>query len=206
MRDAPRDTLRCHKKQPRDCWRELRPAARLGREGQPPWLAAGSTIQMKVHRIVVDMRQDQCGPTPACGTNGAENVGLHLMEISTQGAHAVVTLDGAGWHQQGEKLKMPDNISLLPLPPFSPELNPQENIWRLLRQNDLANRVYETYAELVDACCEAWMPSSQPHSASLPLPQENGRKRSPRRAAGISQNGASCRVGASTGGCRTSRR
>ena len=84
---------------------------------------------------------------------------LHLTEISTQvmqGAHAVVTLDGAGWHQQGDKLKVPDNISLLPLPPYSPELNPQENIWQFLRQNYLANRVYETCAELVDACCEAW--------------------------------------------------
>jgi transposase len=84
---------------------------------------------------------------------------LHLKEISTQvaqGAHAVVILDGAGWHQQGDKLKVPDNISLLPLPPYSPELNPQENIWQFLRQNYLANRVYDTYAELVDACCEAW--------------------------------------------------
>jgi DDE superfamily endonuclease len=56
---------------------------------------------------------------------------LHLQEISTQvtqGAHAVITLDGAGWHQQGNKLKVPNNISLLPLPPYSPELNPQENI------------------------------------------------------------------------------
>ena len=84
---------------------------------------------------------------------------LHLAEISTQvtqGAHAVVTLDGAGWHQQGDKLKVPDNISLLPLPPYSPELNPQENIWQFLRQNYLANRVYDTYTALVDACCEAW--------------------------------------------------
>jgi len=66
---------------------------------------------------------------------------LHLKEIGTQvaqGAHAVVTLDGAGWHQQGDKLTVPDNISLLPLPPYSPELNPQENIWQFLRQNYLA--------------------------------------------------------------------
>jgi hypothetical protein len=84
---------------------------------------------------------------------------LHLAEISTQiapGAHAVVTLDGAGWHQPGGRLKIPDNISLLPLPPYSPELNPQENIWQFLRQNYLANRVFETYSALVDACCDAW--------------------------------------------------
>ncbi len=84
---------------------------------------------------------------------------LHLVEISTQvapGTHAVVTLDGAGWHQQGDKLKLPENISLLPLPPYSPEWNPQENIWQCLRQNYLANRVFDGYSALVDACCEAW--------------------------------------------------
>jgi transposase len=42
--------------------------------------------------------------------------------------HAVVLLDGAGWHQTGAKLKVPDNISLLKLPTYSPELNPVENI------------------------------------------------------------------------------
>ena len=84
---------------------------------------------------------------------------LHLAEISTQiasGAHAVITLDGAGWHQTGGKLKLPDNISLLPLPPYSPELNPVENVWQFLRQNHLANRVFDTYTDIVDACCDAW--------------------------------------------------
>jgi transposase len=83
----------------------------------------------------------------------------HLAEISRQvapGAHAVVTLDGAGWHLPGGKLRIPDNISLLPLPPYSPQLNPVENVWQFLRQNHLSNRVYETYDAIVDACCEAW--------------------------------------------------
>ena len=50
---------------------------------------------------------------------------------------------------------MPDNISLLPLPPYSHELNPVENVWQFLRQNHLNNRVYATYEAIVDACCEA---------------------------------------------------
>lgn len=89
----------------------------------------------------------------------AHAMNLHLREISTQvacGAHAVVVLDGAGWHQTGGKLTIPDNISLLHLPPYSPELNPAENIWQYLRQNYLSNRIYETYEAIVDACCEAW--------------------------------------------------
>ncbi len=84
---------------------------------------------------------------------------LHLLEISKQvaaGAHAVVVVDGAGWHKTGGKLVVPDNISLLHLPPYSPELNPQENVWQYLRQNYLANRVYEDYEAIVEACCKAW--------------------------------------------------
>lgn len=84
---------------------------------------------------------------------------LHLAEISRQvspGNHAVVVLDGAGWHQQGGALKVPDNISLLPLPPYCPELNPVENIWQYLRQNFLSNSVYQTYQDILDACCNAW--------------------------------------------------
>ena len=84
---------------------------------------------------------------------------LHLAEISrcvAPGAHAVVNLDGAGWHKMGGRLEVPDNISLLPLPRYSPELNPVENIWEFLRQNYLANSVYETYETIVDACCSAW--------------------------------------------------
>ena len=89
----------------------------------------------------------------------AEAMNLHLAEIGkrvSQGAHAVVTMDGAGWHQEGGRLQVPDNISLLVLPPYSPELNPQENVWQYLRQNYLANRVFDNYETIVDACCDAW--------------------------------------------------
>lgn len=84
---------------------------------------------------------------------------LHLDEISrsvTSGAHAVLVLDGAGWHKPGGALRLPDNISLLTLPPYSPELNPVENVWQFLRQNHLSNRVFDTYTAVVDACCDAW--------------------------------------------------
>src|SRR5207302_7370749 len=88
-----------------------------------------------------------------------EAMNLHLAEISrhvTPGTHAVVTLDRAGWHQTGGRLRVPDNISLLPLPPYSPELNPVENVWQFLRQNQLSNRVFDSYETIVDACCDAW--------------------------------------------------
>ena len=83
---------------------------------------------------------------------------LHLAEISkavANGAHAVVILDGAGYHRAG-KLKLPHNLTLIRLPPYSPELNSVENIWEYLRKNKLANSVFETYEDIVEACCKAW--------------------------------------------------
>jgi len=82
----------------------------------------------------------------------------HLEEIGrcvATGAHAVVVLDQAGWHGP-TSLTVPDNITLLPLPPYSPELNPTENVWEYLRQNKLSLRVWDDYTAIVDTCCTAW--------------------------------------------------
>jgi hypothetical protein len=84
---------------------------------------------------------------------------LHLSEISQQvapGAHAVVLMDQAGWHQTGGRLQVPDNISVLYLPSYSPELNPVENVWEYLRQNQLSLRVWADYQAIVETCCAAW--------------------------------------------------
>jgi transposase len=89
----------------------------------------------------------------------SEATAEHLEEISTQvtpGAHAVLLLDGAGWHQPGKRLPVPGNISLLPLPPYSPELNPMENVWGFLRGNFLSHRVWDTYGRILKACRDAW--------------------------------------------------
>lgn len=82
----------------------------------------------------------------------------HLAEIArtvAPGAHAVLVLDGAGWHG-GKALVVPDNLSLVTLPPYSPELNPVENVWQFLRANWLAISVFDDYHAIVEACCAAW--------------------------------------------------
>ncbi len=82
----------------------------------------------------------------------------HLAEISAAvdpGAHAVLMLDQAGWHVS-TRLVVPENITLLPLPPRSPELNPVENIWQYIRENWLSNRVFADYDDIVEHCCHAW--------------------------------------------------
>ena len=55
-----------------------------------------------------------------------------------------------------KKLNVPDNITLMPLPPRSPELNPVENIWQFIRDNWLSNRVFENYDAIIDAGCDAF--------------------------------------------------
>jgi transposase-like protein len=52
--------------------------------------------------------------------------------------------------------KTPSNVSLVPLPPRAPELNPQENIWQFMRANSLSNRVFKSCDDIVDHCCYAW--------------------------------------------------
>lgn len=103
---------------------------------------------------------------PARGTGAAlvmptvsiEAMNQHLAEISTcvsLGAIALLILDGAGWHGSPH-LIVPENIVLMPLPPYAPELNSVENIWDYLRSNFLSHCVWDTYEAILDACCDAW--------------------------------------------------
>jgi hypothetical protein len=88
-----------------------------------------------------------------------EAMNEHLLEISSQvtpGAHAVVLCDGAGWHQKGGDLRLPVNITMLPLPPYAPELNSMENVWDYLRSNKLSSLVWDGYDAIVAACKAAW--------------------------------------------------
>ena len=92
---------------------------------------------------------------PHCNTQAMQ---WHLDEIATQvtpGAHAVLLLDRAGWHTT-KTLAVPPNITLMPLPPRAPELNPVENVWQDLRDNRLSNRVFNSYDDIVAHSCAAW--------------------------------------------------
>jgi len=79
---------------------------------------------------------------------------LHLAEISTQvapGAVAAVICDGAGWHSTGGELNVPDDIALLPLPPYAQELNLMENVREYLRGNKLFANVWDDYDAILNA-------------------------------------------------------
>ena len=69
--------------------------------------------------------------------------------------HAALIMDRAGWHK-ARALVVPENITILYLPPYSPELNPVERLWAYLRSHYLSNRAYDDYQHLLDAGAEAW--------------------------------------------------
>src|SRR3954447_26432555 len=84
-----------------------------------------------------------------------ESSPLRDQQPSRADAHAVVILDRASWHNS-HGLVVPSNITLLALPPYSPELNPVERVWHYLRSHWLANSVFPSLADIMDACETAW--------------------------------------------------
>ena len=76
---------------------------------------------------------------------------MFLEELSTRylTEHIVMILDGAGWHRS-HALKPPNNITLIALPPYAPELNPVEHNWDELREKFFHNRVFKSLIALED--------------------------------------------------------
>ena len=87
-----------------------------------------------------------------------EGMTLHMEQISKAtpiGRHSVVIMDGASWHTNSIVDEL-DNVSIIKLPAYSPELNPIEQVWQWLRQNDLANKYFKDYDDIVESCSHAW--------------------------------------------------
>jgi hypothetical protein len=83
---------------------------------------------------------------------------LLLAEVAQAlpaGTHAVLVLDRASYHTARD-LVVPANLTLAPLPPYSPELNPIEKVWQFLRDRYLSHRLFRDLTAVVDACCAAW--------------------------------------------------
>ena len=69
--------------------------------------------------------------------------------------HGVMVWDGAGFHTS-KQLKVPDHVTLVQLPAYSPELNPIENLWHYLKRHFWSNRAYQDYDALEEAAMAAW--------------------------------------------------
>jgi len=91
-------------------------------------------------------------------TVNTEYMNHHLRFLSEQAGpevQVILVLDRAGWHI-AKALEVPANMTLLYLPPYSPELNPVERLWAYLRSHYLSNRVYKDYDDLLHASGQAW--------------------------------------------------
>ncbi len=87
---------------------------------------------------------------------GTMNAFLKILDAERKpDEHFVLIMDQAGWHKS-KQLQMPDGITALLLPPYSPELNPTENLWHYLRSHYLSNRTYDDYEDLLNAGTDAY--------------------------------------------------
>ena len=94
--------------------------------------------------------------SPECNT---EVMNLHLSLISQDIApdkQVILIMDQAGWHSKSKDLKVPENISILDLPPYSPQLNPVERLWLHIKENYLANLFIEKEEDLTKIGCRIW--------------------------------------------------
>ena len=123
----------------------------------------------------------------------AEAMSLHLAAISRKvaaGSHAALVLDGAGYHIAAA-LTIPENVTLVRLPPYAPELNPIENVWEYLRGNKLAITVFDDYDDIVDKTCDAWNFFEKDPTRIASITPEHGQQ-SVSRAGGIIVSCLSC--------------
>nr|CAA9290428.1 D-alanyl-D-alanine carboxypeptidase [uncultured Armatimonadetes bacterium] len=92
---------------------------------------------------------------PRVCTEAMDRFLLDFAATIPANTHALMVLDGAGWHDQ-RSVTVPPNVTLVELPPYSPELNPVERVWLYLRERYLSHRLLADYDAVVDACCRAW--------------------------------------------------
>ena len=141
--------------------------ARFGQQGTITrvWARRGS----RPRRLRQTGRESLYVLTAACPSSGSA-FGLIMPELDTAvinqyleqfsrqlapGVRAVLLWDNAGYHVS-RGLVVPSNVSLIGLLPYSPELNPVENLWHYLRSHYWSNRVFPDYESLREAAMEAW--------------------------------------------------
>jgi len=81
------------------------------------------------------------------------NVFTEQLSQKYQNDHILLCCDRASWHMS-KTLKNFDNVTIFPLLPYTPEMNPSEQIWRELRTNGFKNEIFSTLDKVVDRLCE----------------------------------------------------
>ena len=145
----------------------LQDGARVGRKGMLPGVRARKGTRP---RVVRDHRYGHLYLfPPACpatgdavghvcdraSTGGTDRRLREIGERVPAGKRALVVLDGAGWHRSKD-LGIPANVSLLRLPPYSPELNPVETVFSVLKHRHLPNRVFGSAEHVREVVEHVW--------------------------------------------------
>ena len=89
---------------------------------------------------------------PTCNTT-CMNIFMEQLSARYSDDLIVMVCDGAAWHKSKE-LKIPDNITIVDIPPYTPEMNPIEQIWRELRTQGFKNEVFKTLEDVVNRLCD----------------------------------------------------
>ncbi len=127
----------------------FRDEARTGRKGMLSRVRARKGTRPRVvrgHRCGCACPETGAAVGHVCAKAGTGETDRHLREIGERvpaGRHAPVVLDGAGWHRPRD-LEIPDNVSLLRLPPCSPEPDPVETVFPVLKRRHFASRAFES--------------------------------------------------------------
>lgn len=139
--------------------------ARFGRINDPRrcWAPRGVRPQVGA-RIVREYTYAFAALSPHDGTLdtlvlpevNAFAMSVFLAEVAQRHPHddILMVLDGAGWHR-AKDLRIPENLRLLPLPPYSPELNPVEHLWEEIREKWFPNLVFDSLTGVEDRLVEA---------------------------------------------------
>jgi transposase len=154
-----------HPDQPLEWW--FQDEARIGQQGTLTnvWAETGSRPQ-RVRQTEYEWVYVYAAVNAVTGASSAmlapnvntDYMNAHLKFISAQvvpGSHGILVLDQAGWHM-AQGLKVPENLTLLHLPAYSPELNPVERVWAYMRSHYMSNRLFKDYDELFDQTSDAW--------------------------------------------------
>jgi transposase len=81
------------------------------------------------------------------------NVWLEQFNHFLNGEQAILIMDRAGWHKSKD-LNIPSNLKIIFLPPYSPQLNPVERLWKFIKDNTIKNKVFSTIESLIDTISE----------------------------------------------------
>ncbi len=88
---------------------------------------------------------------PWCNTVCMNTFLEHLSKEYAQ-EEILLVCDGAAWHKS-VALVVPDNIHLIHIPPYTPEMNPIEQVWREIRTRGFRNEVFQTLEKVIDRLC-----------------------------------------------------